>query len=226
MIIYKAFCKKSGKSYVGKTTGSMRARINGHLCDSKLSRYGHIKFYRAIRKYGIDAFEWSILQICHTIEELNVAERQWIRVLDSKKQGYNSTDGGDGLWNPSLETRKKMSIAASRTRNFTGHHHSQASKDLIALAQIGKKLTKQHVANIRAKMDAVQSSAVYKQKMSTLMIARGTPYQKIPASEIAKVKQMYSSGLSQSKIAQQYNVSQVTIHNIIHEKMLYSKDIK
>lgn len=52
--------------------------------------------YRAIRKYGLDNFEFSIIEYCSP-EQLNEREVYWIKVYDSFKndeKGYNLTPGG------------------------------------------------------------------------------------------------------------------------------------
>ena len=47
--IYKCTCVISGKSYVGLTTKTIEERKKEHL-------------HSAIRKYGIENFEWSIVE--------------------------------------------------------------------------------------------------------------------------------------------------------------------
>lgn len=50
--------------------------------------------YRSMRKYGIDNFEFSILEEC-AISELNEREKFWIQYYDSFFNGYNTTLGGN-----------------------------------------------------------------------------------------------------------------------------------
>ena len=52
--------------------------------------------YSAFRKYGIENFEFSIIEEC-TQEELNKREKYWIQYYNSYHQGYNMTLGGDGI---------------------------------------------------------------------------------------------------------------------------------
>ena len=56
-IIYMA-TSPSGKSYIGQTTRSIDDRKIGHACDAETHDYA---FANAIKKYGIDNFEWKIL---------------------------------------------------------------------------------------------------------------------------------------------------------------------
>lgn len=53
-------------------------------------------FANAIRKYGKDAFEHEVLEVCHSVEAANAAERCWIEKLDSTnpEKGFNLMRGG------------------------------------------------------------------------------------------------------------------------------------
>ena len=66
--------------------------LNGNYCNY------NSKFYRALRKYGFDNFEISVLEECSR-EELNTKEVEYIKQYDSYRNGYNSTVGGED--NPS-----------------------------------------------------------------------------------------------------------------------------
>ena len=51
------------------------------------------KFYNAIREFGKDAFEVSLLERC-PLEELNKREQYYIRIHKTRKLGYNMDRGG------------------------------------------------------------------------------------------------------------------------------------
>ena len=93
MIIYKAVNKVNGKVYIGQTRNSLEWRKTRHY---RAARSGKItKFYNAIRKYGEDAFEFSVVCRVYSKEELNRLETYYIQQYDSIKNGYNMVDGGD-----------------------------------------------------------------------------------------------------------------------------------
>ena len=105
MIIYKILNKLNGKTYIGLTTQSLNRRICQHLSSDKRP------IGKAFKKYGIAAFEISVIDRANSREELNQKERQWIAFYGCKSpNGYNLTAGGDGMFEPSEETRKRMSI--------------------------------------------------------------------------------------------------------------------
>jgi group I intron endonuclease len=109
-VIYCITNKVNGKRYIGKTTQKLTKRWWTHKncafrgCDSIL--------YRAIRKYGEDAF--TIAVVIESLEPmLDELEQHYIRSYDTISEhgnGYNMTFGGEGGI-PTSETRQKLSIA-------------------------------------------------------------------------------------------------------------------
>lgn len=97
------------KYYVGQTTKKPEHRA-GHNGNDYLQ--STTKFAYAIKKWGWNAFELTVVEdYIETKEELNRLEMLYIEKYDSYNNGYNCTKGGDGLFNPSEETRRKMSEA-------------------------------------------------------------------------------------------------------------------
>lgn len=104
--IYLARNKINNMPYVGQTRthilnhgkfrpfGSHKRWVQ-HVSEA-IGNYKHQsqKLNNAIRKYGGDAFEVTILETCE-IDELNVLEKLYIEEFDSMKNGYNLTYGGD-----------------------------------------------------------------------------------------------------------------------------------
>lgn len=92
--IYSVENKINGKRYIGQAVDYER-RVKEHQSryskDNSKSTRSH--FYRAIRKYGIENFTFSILEEC-SIEELNALEKKYIKEYDTFKNGYNMTEGG------------------------------------------------------------------------------------------------------------------------------------
>ena len=102
MIIYKIQNKINGKIYIGQTKNSVTHRVRTHC--HRNSYIGH-----ALRKYGIESFEISVIDSAKDRKILSEKEMYWIQFYDSKDpNGYNLTSGGDGLFEPSEETRLKM----------------------------------------------------------------------------------------------------------------------
>lgn len=90
-MIYKHTNKINGKSYIGQTIKSIDERAGR---DGK-NYEGSNEFCSAIKEYGWDNFEHTILQEnIATQEEADTQERYWIKYYDTFKHGYNLTLGG------------------------------------------------------------------------------------------------------------------------------------
>ena len=105
-IIYCYKNKINGKRYIGQTINPQQ-RKSAHISDST-----HIdtKFYRAVRKYGWDNFEYEILAESEDRNELDKLEVDFIKSFNSIENGYNIRSGGE---HPTMgeETRKKLQQA-------------------------------------------------------------------------------------------------------------------
>lgn len=131
-IIYHAFCLPTGEAYVGQTMFSLDKRRKGHLADARRGK--QTKFYEAIRKYGCDAFQWSILfefSGSFSQDDVNKAEDYWIRHLNTLHPHGLNLRGGGSCGIMSEETKRK--IANSRT----GKRHSAATRKLMSRMKLG-----------------------------------------------------------------------------------------
>lgn len=89
-----AIISPSGKQYVGKTYLTIKERFEQHCKEAHKERSKHRPIYRAFNKYGSKMF---VRELAHLEEgELEIAEIQYIKDLDTYHNGYNATLGGDG----------------------------------------------------------------------------------------------------------------------------------
>jgi group I intron endonuclease len=107
--IYKITNLINGKLYIGLSRNTAEHRFKGHLYSIK----GNSKTYlsKAIRKYGVENFKVETICKCNKIESLKVLEKYYIKKFKSKyPNGYNLTDGGDGVfgYHHTEETKKKI----------------------------------------------------------------------------------------------------------------------
>lgn len=101
--IYCIKNKIDGKMYVGKGKDVLKRMKQKHVGSRYLSN--------AIEKYGVENFEFSILENCD-IDKLNDREKFYIKELETiAPNGYNLTEGGDGVSNPSEESIERMRVS-------------------------------------------------------------------------------------------------------------------
>ena len=159
MIIYKATNKLDGKCYIGQSTFDLDKRKGEHLKCSQRQRPRYY-LHRAIKKHGMDNFDWEVIAECETQKELDKTELKSIEQYKSlAPYGYNCVmmaAGGDAFsTHPKREEiRKRMSegtlkgIAASdkswshfgETNSMYGRKHSPESIEKMRRNRKGKCL--------------------------------------------------------------------------------------
>ena len=87
--IYKVTNKINGKVYIGQSV-DIGKRWRQHM-----TAKDDIYFHKAIQKYGVENFEWEVIEQCKK-KDLDEREIYWIEYYDSFNKGYNCTRGGDG----------------------------------------------------------------------------------------------------------------------------------
>jgi group I intron endonuclease len=95
--IYRILCKVNQKSYIGQyKKDTPIPRWNRHIRDAE--KGSNCAIHQAIRKYGKDSFEISVLCICESQEELDKKEDEYITEYNSMiyDNGYNMVRGGKG----------------------------------------------------------------------------------------------------------------------------------
>lgn len=95
--IYLVTNSVNGKRYVGQTVKAPETRFWEHRHAAEKGE-GYL-LHTAIRKYGVEAFRFQVIETCDSRARANDLERRWIRLCDSRSRnrGYNITSGGDGL---------------------------------------------------------------------------------------------------------------------------------
>lgn len=95
--IYKIYNTLTGKCYIGQSINVPR-RWTEHIYHAKHfnKEKEKNKLYLALNKYGLDNFEFSLIENCPSEISLDEREIYWISYYNSFVDGYNSTKGGQG----------------------------------------------------------------------------------------------------------------------------------
>ena len=131
--VYRITNKVNQKIYVGFTEKSLRERMAQHRRDS-LNKSGRKRlFMKAIRKYGMEAFEIEAIYQSEDKEDALEKERHFVKEWNSnhRKIGYNSTFGGEN------------------TFHVKGKDHPNWGKKGELARNYGKKLSPEVCENIR-----------------------------------------------------------------------------
>ena len=149
--------------YIGKTT-NVKNRFNLHLKDTSKTYKGN--WIRSLLKQNLEP-------IINVIDEVSENEWSfWERWYISLYKGWgfrltNGTNGGEGLFRPSEETIKKMSLAKLGNKNKKGKRHSREAKLKSSLARKGKTyedmLGVERAREVKKKQKEVRSGKTYEE---------------------------------------------------------------
>ena len=144
--IYLVTCELTGKWYFGQTIKSIQSRFNEHFRSAQ--RGSDHKFHRAIRKYGEENFlVEEVLTVSAPTKEklkakLDFLEKHFIQKFDTRRNGYNSTDGGESKlgYVTSEETKRKIRFAQLGERgNRFGKKHSSEVIEKLRKMNLGER---------------------------------------------------------------------------------------
>lgn len=154
MIIYKITHKVSGMAYVGQTTRTMARRFSAHWKERRSNR----PISLALQKYGKEAFTVEILGTYSTMEELNAAEIDFIKLYNTQTpNGYNVLAGGKNAKHTDVTKKKLSAMAMGRPSRFKGKTHTPETKALLSKARIGKPMKDDTKAKIAASISGTQN---------------------------------------------------------------------
>lgn len=232
--LYLVKNKQNGACYVGQAINIYKRFNNHHIYDylNPNNCCYNTKFYKALRKYGLENFEVSVLELCDS-EELDAKEIEYIKQYDSYYHGYNSTEGGQNwssnIHSPEVEAKRKATL--EEHKSLQSENHPRA------------KLTNEQVWDIRQRykdgegLDSIYQDFkdLYSSKAVFGRIVRGQTYQSvgnIPSKEdkikagkfftpeqiIAIRNAYYVEDKTQTSIAKLYNTDVSTIKQIVHRE--------
>lgn len=153
--IYSFINKINGHRYIGKTNNVERRRrehksiaYNPNIINTKKD----CTWYKKIRQYGWDNFDFEILEIAST-ENWREREQYWIKYYDTYHGvGYNETPGGDNYDHLSLLTEEEAKSLRELLQNS-----KISQRDLAEDYQISETL----VSNINQGQRYIDESLKY-----------------------------------------------------------------
>lgn len=152
--------KVTGKKYVGVAKNTAK-RWRQHVSNARSARLNSA-LHQAILKHGEDNFEFEVIACSTSREDIAKTECALIAQYACKApNGYNLTNGGDGLSGLAKTPEHKAKIGnANRGRKLSPQHIAK-----IRLSRIGSKRS----AETKRKMKALQSTESYRLKISEIM---------------------------------------------------------
>ena len=149
-IIYLAKNLANGKVYVGKTRHALSRRRSQHLHAAKKD-FPRSYFHKAIKAYGAENFEFSVIDTAETFDESNAKEMLHIKMLNSQNPttGYNMTAGGEGV-DPETSRMETLRRVENGTHPCIGEAGSLLQKKCMELGTniMGKVIECPHCGKV------------------------------------------------------------------------------
>ena len=149
--VYKIVNKKNNKVYIGSSNDLQRRKYE-HFNDLKNKNHVNKHLQSAYNKYGVDVFDFIILEFVPDLGNLQDREQYWMDYYNSYDDtfGYNILQVAEGrrVGAMSAETKKKISDSKKALglipwnkglRYKTGIPRSEATKKKISAALKGMK---------------------------------------------------------------------------------------
>jgi group I intron endonuclease len=160
--IYKATNSVNGKVYIGQAQ-NCRKRIQDHKWG--YSKYQSL-FYFAIRKHGIDSFQFEIIECVLDCSTIDNRENYWIEFYQSYNRnfGYNlaryakTTRGIFKSEREKAAASLRMSKKVGKLNSFFGKKHSKESIQQMREVKVGKK-TAEHVKKLMSNKRKMEMNA-------------------------------------------------------------------
>jgi hypothetical protein len=138
-IIYKVINEINDFVYIGATRKTIAARKRDQIQQSVSGK--NIKFYNAIRTYGVEAFKWEQIDTAISENELAKKEKEYILEYNTIEEGYNSDVGG-GIKKTVYQYGLEGNYLNSYSCLDDAGKHVEAQKQQISRACLNRKISK------------------------------------------------------------------------------------
>lgn len=227
MYVYTITHVESGKVYVGKSKVP-RNRWARHKLDSAT---GDTMLYRAMRKHGVAAFKFEIVEQCPGDEESFEAEKRWVAKLESNVpgKGYNHTEGGPGMPRPDQVTRgrmgsgmrgKKQTPESVAKRAAANRGLKRTPETCALLSQRRREISDETRAKMSASARARQASPEVIAKRAASIRGNGKK-----ADKMTRIRDAHSHGLSNNRIADRVGCTDTLVARYLKEMGLAANGI-
>lgn len=197
----------TGRRYVGSAVDLVK-RWKEHRRQLMQGRHHSRFLQRAWDKCGPEAFSFRVALLCDRVNLLFYEQA----LIDFYRPEYNSapTAGSQLGFKMSDEAKAKMSQAAKRTRNFTGHQHSEETKRQISASRKGK-VGGPRTPELRAKISAALKGKVCpserRERISASLSGRSTGRGALTEAQVREVRAMRSKGMGRIRIGRALGIS-------------------
>ncbi len=168
--VYVAVNTQNNKVYVGATSIGVERRKRTHVNNARRGAPG--KFYTAIRKYGIDAFEFLTFGVTYSWERTLDIERELISILGATAD-YNTTNGGGGSFGYVWSQASKDKLRSSLIQHYADGTPSPRKGNKLSEKQCAAVASGAKAGWAKIKADPERFAALRAQRRKTMLARYG-----------------------------------------------------
>jgi len=185
--VYLIEHKSTGRKYIGSAV-NIEKRWKQHRRQAENGKHHSRFFQRTWSKHGADSFAFKTLLLCDK-KNLLMYEQA---ALDRYAPELNTLSVAGSVlgYRHTEEAKKRMSEAAARNKNFTGHQHSEESRLRISQSRKGKgggPRSPERLAKISAALKGRSIPKEVREKISESLKGKTQSLETI-AKRVAKLK--------------------------------------
>lgn len=192
-----------------------------HFYNSNYNNIHPTKITRAIKKYGFDSIEWSILFESEDENLINQKEKEFIFLYDSVKQGYNISKGGDG-GDTISNNERKLDIIKSQLKS----KGMDPEKYVVIDEELEAKILADY-QNVNGIRTLSKKYNISRQRLRRFLLSKGikidtemgtkmNTFQ--PSMElINRVCDSFKSGKTINQISENENLTILIVSRILHD---------
>ena len=209
--IYKITNLINNKIYIGQSIDCQRRwtehKRSGHINPtfSKSIRDYNVPIHCAMRKYGIENFQFEIIEECAS-SQLNDKEQYWIKYYQSnnKEKGYNMTAGGQqnfGLSGENHSQAKLTQIQVNEIYDLLQNHLE------ISIHEIGERynISPSLISLINNGRNWKNETLNYPLRPANYSLpGEKNPRAKLTATIVKEMRNKWQNGISPNEIYKEY----------------------
>ena len=202
--------------YIGKTSSEPEQRLNKHLSAAKHNNGSHLLHWLNSLLSKGQRPKVRILEVVRHGDDWREREKKWISI--GRAKGWpltNTTDGGEGLQNPSPSVRKKLADAARGKTYAAGKRTDAFRKRMAEVAKVTRNAAGHEVS------EETRQKISKSLKGRTEHVPRGEAngLSKLTEKQVVQIRRKHAKGgVSMRALGREYGVAHDTIRKIIHNQ--------
>lgn len=213
--LYKITNNVNGKFYIGSSV-KLEKRIKDHKWQLKNGIHSNIHLARAAKKYGLDAFSFSILETCSESDLLDKEQRY----LDEHVGSPNCYNISCDSKAPNRGSKSSKEVRAKISKALLGRTLSQEHRQNIGRANKGNVIGEIGRQNMSRAHLGTKLTEIQKTKIGKALSGENAPLAKLNWLEVKEIRELYPTGSYSARLLSEiFGVKdKKTILNIIHQK--------